>query len=122
MYAPTDVHLTAAGWILCYLKKDMEKKLLYTKSKKFSVDTYTDADWAGSVDDSRSTFGYCIYLEENLVIWRSKRQIVCTRSSVEIEYKAFALGVTELIWIKIFLKDMRLQVKDLMKLFCYQFV
>ncbi|KAH9650093.1 protein kinase domain-containing protein [Citrus sinensis] len=57
---------------------------------------YTDADWAGSVTDRRSTSGYCTFVGGNLVTWRSKKQTVVARSSAEAEYRAVALGICEI--------------------------
>lgn len=36
----------------------------------------------------------------NLVTWRSKKQLVVARSSVEAEYRAIVRGVCKLIWVK----------------------
>ena len=47
---------------------------------------YTDADYAGSLVDRRSCPGYCIFLIGNLVTWRSKKQNVAARSSVESSF------------------------------------
>ncbi|XP_042483667.1 proteasome subunit beta type-3-like [Macadamia integrifolia] len=47
---------------------------------------------SGSVDDRRSTFGYCTLLGGNLVTWRRKKQYVVSRSSVEAEYRTMAQG------------------------------
>ena len=38
-----------------------------------TLEVYTNADYAGSVDDRRSTSGYCTFLGGNLVTWRSKK-------------------------------------------------
>ena len=35
---------------------------------------YSDADWAGCVDNRKSTLGGCFYLENNLMSWISKKQ------------------------------------------------
>jgi len=40
---------------------------------------YTDADYARSIVDRRSTTGYCMFLGGNLVTWRSKKQNVVAR-------------------------------------------
>ncbi|RDX97511.1 putative mitochondrial protein, partial [Mucuna pruriens] len=62
------------------------KGLLFKKEGTLSMEIYTDADYAGSVMDRRSTSGYCMFLEGNLVTWRSKKQNVVARSSVEAEF------------------------------------
>ncbi|KAA0034860.1 putative mitochondrial protein [Cucumis melo var. makuwa] len=39
----------------------------------------------------KSTFGYCTFVWDNLVTWRSKKQGVVARSSAEAEYRAMSL-------------------------------
>ncbi|RDX69466.1 putative mitochondrial protein, partial [Mucuna pruriens] len=46
------------------------------KEGTLSMEIYTDADYAGSVVDRKSTSGYCMFLRGNLVTWRSKKQNV----------------------------------------------
>jgi hypothetical protein len=41
------------------LKSTPGKGLFFKKSEEKTIETYTDADWAGSVTDRRSTSGYC---------------------------------------------------------------
>lgn len=36
-----------------------------------------------------------MYVWRNLVTWRSKKQSVMSRSSVEVEFRAMALGICE---------------------------
>ena len=73
------------------------------------MEVYTDADYVGSVTDRRSTSGYCMFLGENLVTWRSKKQNVVARSSAEAKFRAMAQGVCELLWMKIILDDLRVK-------------
>ena len=52
---------------------------------------YTDADYAGSIVNRRSTTRYCMFLGGNLVTWMSKKQNVVARSSAKAE-----------LWLKVF--------------------
>ena len=63
------------------------------------VEVYMDANWGGSTGKI-STYGYCTLVGSKLVTWRSKKQLVVAKLSVKAEYKAMALGICELIWIK----------------------
>jgi len=58
---------------------------------------FTDADWAGSITDQKSTSGYCTFVWGNLVTWRNKKQDVVARSSAKAEYRAMAQGVCEIL-------------------------
>ncbi|KAB2635094.1 hypothetical protein D8674_025628 [Pyrus ussuriensis x Pyrus communis] len=53
---------------------------------------FTDIDWVGDVTDRRSTSGYFTFVGGNLVTWRSKKQKVVSRSSVEVEFEGMAHG------------------------------
>ena len=68
--------------------------------------------------DGRSTTGYCTFLRGNLVSWRSKKQNVVARSSVEARFRAIVAGVCELLWVKIILEDLKVQWSKPMKLYC----
>ncbi|RVX03736.1 Retrovirus-related Pol polyprotein from transposon RE1 [Vitis vinifera] len=48
------------------------KGILFAKNVDHqSIEVYTDADWAGAVDDRRSTSGYFTFVGGNLVTWKS---------------------------------------------------
>nr|CAN67601.1 hypothetical protein VITISV_032935 [Vitis vinifera] len=46
---------------------------------------------------SWSTTGYCTFVWGNLVTWRSKKQNIVARSSVEIEFRAMSHGICEML-------------------------
>lgn len=54
--------------------------------KRKTVEVFIDADWTGSIEDRRSTARYCNFVQENLVTWSMKQNIVA-RSTAEVEFK-----------------------------------
>ncbi|XP_019052185.1 PREDICTED: uncharacterized protein LOC109114293 [Nelumbo nucifera] len=73
MHNPKIPHMKAVERILRYLKSCLGKGILFRKNDRIEVEGYTDADWAGSVGDRKSTSGYCTFVGGNLVTWRSKK-------------------------------------------------
>lgn len=118
MHSPCQGHLNAVYRILRYLKRTPGKCLFFAKTNDRKVKAFTDADWAGSINDRKSTSGYCTLLWGNLVTWRSKKQSVVSRSSAEAEFRAMARGVCELIWIRRVLKELKIGFEEPMLLYC----
>ena len=73
MHSPMEEHEEAVFRILRYLKSSPGKGLFFKKSEQRGIEAYTDADWAGSITDRKSTSGYCTFVWGNLVTWRSKK-------------------------------------------------
>ncbi|WJZ80505.1 hypothetical protein VitviT2T_000420 [Vitis vinifera] len=118
MHDPRGPHLQAAYRVLHYLKGNLGKRILFKKNNTLALEAYTDVDYAGSLVDRISTTRYCIFLGGNLVTWRSKKQNVVARSSVESEFRVIAQGLCELLWLKIILDDLRNKWDGPMKLYC----
>jgi len=51
---------------------------------------YSDSDFAGDVEDRKSTIGVVYFLSNNLVTWASQKQKIVALSSCEAEYVAAA--------------------------------
>ena len=118
MHAPRSSHLEAVHHILRYLKGSPGKGILFGRHGHLRVEAYTDADWAGSVTDRRSTSGYCTFVGGNLVSWRSKKQPVVARSSAEAEFRSMAHGVCELLWLRTMLAELGYPICEPMNLYC----
>ena len=91
---------------------------MFKRNGGLALEAYTNADYAGSIVDKRSTSGYCTFLGGILVTWRSKKQNVVVRSSAEAKFQAMAQGVCELLWLKIILKDLKIKWDGPMRLYC----
>ena len=70
---------------------------------------YTDSDWAGDLDDRKSTSGYVFHLGSGPVDWFSKKQAAIALSSTEAEYRGAVSAATESIWIRQTLSEFSLQ-------------
>ena len=118
MNNPTKEHMNEVFRILRYLKMTPGKGLYFKRTTKRDIEIFTDADWAGSIIDRRSTSGYCTYVWGNLVTWRSKKQSVVARSSAEAEFRAMAHGMCEGIWLKRVLEELKIPIEGSMKMLC----
>ena len=118
LHAPTTVHWAAVKRILRYLKQCVRLGIKINKSMSTLVSGYSDADWAGSLDDRRSTGGFAIFLGSNLVSWSARKQATVSRSSTESEYKAIANATAEIMWVQILLKELRIKSPPAARLWC----
>ena len=79
---------------------------------------FSDVNYAGNKGDRKSTSSYCTFVGGNLVTWKSKKQIVVSRSSVEAEYCAMAHTTSELIWLKALPEDFGITCTDPIPMHC----
>ena len=68
--------------------------------------------------DRKSITGFCIYLGDSLISWKSKKQTVVSRSSTEAEYRAMASTTTEIVWLRWLLADMGVYLSDPTPMYC----
>ena len=53
--------------MLRYLKGTKDCKLYYKKNDRFELKVFTDSDWAGNIDDRKSTSGNASFLGKRLI-------------------------------------------------------
>lgn len=110
--------MIATKRILRYLKKTKDYGLWYPKEGKFELKVYTDADWAGNVDDRKSTTGGAFFFDERLVTWTSKKQSCISQSIAEVEYVAAATNCSNIAYIKQVLEGMNEIITEPVIIYC----
>jgi histone deacetylase 1/2 len=118
LHSPTTIHWTAVKRILRYLKNTITTGLTFTKSISTLISAFSDADWAGCIDDRRSTGGFAVFFGSNLISWSARKQPTVSRSSTEAEYKALANATAEVIWIQTILKELGIKISKVPCLWC----
>ncbi|KAL0436856.1 UNVERIFIED_CONTAM: protein NRT1/ PTR FAMILY 2.7 [Sesamum radiatum] len=64
------------------------------------------SDYAGDVDDRKSTTGFVFYFGENAISWCSRKQPIVTLSTCESEYVATTAGTCHAIWLRRLLSEL----------------
>jgi hypothetical protein len=115
---PKESHVLAVKRIFSYLKGTKEFELWYPKGKDLSLISYTDVDWAGFIDDRRSTSGATFYLGECLVSWLRNKQSSISLSTAEAEYIATTTCCTQVLWMKQTLIDIQVEYDEPVPIYC----
>lgn len=99
---PKAEDLVAAKHVLRYLKGTVDYELCYKRNEEdLNLIGFSDADWASSVEDRRSTTGYCFSLTKQgpAISWKTKKQPTVALSTCEAEYIGLATATQESIYL-----------------------
>jgi hypothetical protein len=106
MQKPLLPHWQSVKRLLRYLKNTIHFGLQIYRNSFPSIQAFSDADWAGSYHDRRSTGSHCIFLGKNLISWSCKKQATVAHSSTEVEYKTLANVAVEVKWLHSLLHEL----------------
>jgi hypothetical protein len=100
-----DDHWHALERILRYLKGTMSLGIHYTGYPTI-LEGYCDANWISDVDEIYATSGYVFSLGGGVVSWKSCKQTILTRSTMEAELTALDIASVEAEWLHGLLMDL----------------
>ncbi|GAV60378.1 hypothetical protein CFOL_v3_03909, partial [Cephalotus follicularis] len=100
MAAPQSTQYATILHILRYIKGTLFYGLHFSLESSLDFHAINDADWVGDLADHHSTTVHCFFPDASLICWRSKKQKMVTRSSIEAEYRALTDTTSELIWLR----------------------
>jgi hypothetical protein len=105
---PKEDHRAAVKHLLRYVAGTLDLGVFYRrgKSEDHQLIGYSDSDYAGDVDDRKSTSGMLFCLGSSPITWNSGKQKVVALSSCEAEYIAAAYGACQGVWLARLLKDL----------------
>ena len=105
---PRVPHMRAATRILQYIKGTPGQGVFFLVESDLQLKTFCDADWVGCLDTRKSLTGYCVFLGDALISWRSKKHDVVSTSSAEAEYMSLAITTCEVTWLLYLLGDLHI--------------
>eukprot|EP00253_Pinus_taeda_P025828 PITA_25828 len=100
MVKPTKLFCKANKHVLHHLRGTSGYGLWYIQEDEVKLCGFTDADWAGSPTDRKSTSGGIFSIGLTAVSWYSRKQRYVALSSAEVEYMAAILAACEAIWMR----------------------
>ena len=77
--------------------------LTYRRIDTLGVVSFSDSDYAGCVDDRKSTSGYIFMMVEGAVSWKCVKQTLTTSSTTKAEYVACYEATCPAIWLRNFI-------------------
>ena len=103
---PGPSHWKGVKRVFRYLNGTKDFGLVFQKTGQVCLEGFSDSDWAGDLDNRRSTSAYVMMLGGGAVSWKSKRQESVALSSTEAEFMASTAACKEVMWMKDFLSEL----------------
>jgi len=79
---------------------------------------YSNVDHGSDPTDRKSVTGFCIFLGNSLISWKSKKQSIVSQSSIEAEYRAMTSTTKEIVWLRWLLADMGVSFSHPTPMYC----
>lgn len=71
--SPSHNHWDVVIQIFNYMKESPRKQFIFCDRGNTNIIGYSYVDWAKYASGSRSTSGYCVFIDRNLISWKNKK-------------------------------------------------
>jgi len=100
---------TVSDWkkiinIFKYLNSTSNYKITYHGKGDFIA--YSDSDFAGDINDRKSTSGYIILMGKSPICWSSRKQSIVATSTTEAEYISTSECIKKVLWVRNLIKEL----------------
>lgn len=109
---------STADMTLCFDGNDISGDMDFKPNTNFDFKGYSDADWNGDPDGSKSTSGFVFLSTRGAIGWSSKLQKLVALSSTESEYIGLCNAGQHLAWLRSFFEDIGYGTEKPTDLFC----
>ncbi|GKV27140.1 hypothetical protein SLEP1_g36344 [Rubroshorea leprosula] len=92
--------------------------LFYKKGDQTDLVGFTDSDYAGDLDDRKSTSGLVFMLGSGAISWSSKKQPIVTLSTTKVEYVAATSCACQAIWLRRIMEELELNQHKATSIYC----
>jgi hypothetical protein len=100
-------HWTAVKNIVKFLRRTKDMVLVYGGSNiELDVKGYVSTNYKADSDDEKSQTGYVFLVNGGAVSWRSCKQTLKAKSTMESEYIATADVANEAVWLQMFVLEL----------------
>ena len=107
-----DDHWHALERVMRYLKGTASYEIHYTGYSRV-LEGYSDSNWISDADEIKATSGYVFTLGGGAVSWKSCKQTILTRSTMEAELTALDTATVEAEWLRELLMDLPMVEKPI---------
>jgi hypothetical protein len=116
---PGEEHWSALERVMKYLRGTTTLGLHYTGYPSV-LEGYSDSNWISDADEIKATSGYIFTFGGAAVSWRSRKQTILTKSTMEAELVALEATTVEAEWLRDLLMDMPMVAKPVpaIQLYC----
>ena len=104
--SPREIHWKAVQRVFQYLNQTKACGIEFKDIGKVELLGYSDSDYAGDVLTRKSTSGSINFLCSGPISWKSNRQRVVAKCTMEAEYIALSDNGSEVIWLRQLLSDL----------------